>query len=61
MGKFLGYGYIRDKYEVVLPKEVREFLKLKPHEYIILLNEHGQVVMKRGDSEIKIVEENQKK
>ena len=53
MGKFLGQGNIRDKYEVVLPKEVREYLKIKPGDKILIILEHGQVVLKRGDIEIK--------
>jgi len=54
MAKLLGTGNIRDKYEVVIPKEVRQHLKIKPGDKILLILEHGQVVIKRGDIDIEI-------
>jgi AbrB family looped-hinge helix DNA binding protein len=54
MGQVLGFGKIRNKGEFTLPKEVREFLKLKPGDKIIVIHEDGQIVLKRGDSDIQV-------
>jgi AbrB family looped-hinge helix DNA binding protein len=54
MGKVLGYGNIREKGTLTIPKEVREYLKIKPGDPVLLILEHGQIVLKKGDLEIKI-------
>ena len=52
MGKVLGLGYIRKRGEITIPKEVREYLHLKEGDSILLILEHGQIVMKHGDADI---------
>ena len=53
MGKILGIGKIRAKGEITLPKDVRTHLGVKPGDYILLITEHGQIVLKPADIEEK--------
>jgi len=54
MGKILGKGNLREKGTLTIPKEVREYLKIKPGDPILIILEHNQIVLKKGDLEIKI-------
>lgn len=47
MSKHLGTAEIRNKGEITIPKNVREFLKIKTGDKISMLWENGKVVVKR--------------
>ena len=47
MGKILGTSQIRPRGEITIPKEAREFLKIKPGDKISLHWENGKVIIKK--------------
>jgi len=49
VGKIIGHGKIRDKGVVTLPKEVRNYLGVDKGDFIILIEESGQIVIKKGE------------
>lgn len=49
MGKVLGFGHVRGKGVVTIPKDVREYLNIKEGDPVLIILEHGQVVLKKGE------------
>lgn len=50
MAKILGTSVLSSKGTVTIPKKVREFLKITKGDLVIfILNNNGEIVIKRGD------------
>ena len=48
MGKILGISKIRDRGVITIPKEVREYLKIKEGDEITIVLEEKQILLKRS-------------
>ncbi|NIQ88081.1 MAG: AbrB/MazE/SpoVT family DNA-binding domain-containing protein [Deltaproteobacteria bacterium] len=53
MGKIIGYLNIGSKGQIVIPKKIREHLKVDTGDSLILILDHGKVIIDNADKEIK--------
>jgi len=52
MPKILGTSKITSKFQVTLPKPVREKLNVKPGELMVFVEENGKIVITKGEIKI---------
>ena len=50
MGKVLGVAKIREKGQITIPQEVRDYLELRPGDRISLVFENGKILVKRVEA-----------
>ena len=53
-GKIIGIAKLSRRGLMVLPKEVREALKLEEGDQVVFIQEDGKIVLVRGPVEVKI-------
>jgi AbrB family looped-hinge helix DNA binding protein len=51
--KALGDSKLSAKYQVTIPKRVRELLKLDVHDLVLFVVDNGNVLLKKGEVRIK--------
>jgi AbrB family looped-hinge helix DNA binding protein len=48
----VGKSTVTGRYQLTLPKRVREFLRAESGDLIVFVKEHNEIVVKRGKVEI---------